>query len=190
MATQVKNDIDISAIKDEIRKELEAELKKQLSGDDYDEKDRPEAEYPWIVFSVDGTEYGVNSKYVLSIEILGEITPLVDAKSYSPGITKSRGEMIELIDLRALFGLGDYVSAKSEGNQSDTFMMVVIEVDDKKRGMIVDQVIAVEYITEFEDGALSGSDGENTSQYISKIAKREKIDKTLLIISPDNLRML
>jgi len=49
---------------------------------------------------------------VLSIEFLGEITPIVEAQSHCPGIARSRGNMIELMDSRALFGLGNYVSAK------------------------------------------------------------------------------
>jgi hypothetical protein len=78
------------------------------------ERERAEIEYPWILFSLLDTAYSINSKYVLSIEILGEITPIVDAAHYSPGITESRGEMIELIDMLALFGTGTYLDGKAE----------------------------------------------------------------------------
>ena len=168
-------------LKAELRAELKAELQKELLGDDT-EQERSESEYPWIVFALDGTEYGINSKYVLSIEIVGEITPIVDAQSHCPGITRSRGNMIELLDLRALFGLGDYLSVKS-GRNDDRYMMVVIETEGVKRGVIVDQIVSVEYITEFMSGVVGDSAGTMTTRYVSKIAKREKSDSPVLIFN-------
>ena len=75
---------------EKLRDELKEELRRELMGEE-SEDERTEADYPWIVFGVDGTEYGINSKNVLSTEIIGEITPMVDAPSHSPGITRSRG---------------------------------------------------------------------------------------------------
>jgi purine-binding chemotaxis protein CheW len=67
----------------------------------------PEAalDYPWVLFGVEGVTYGIYSTYVLSIEILGAVTPLVDTPAYMRGVTNFRGDMIQLIDLRSLFGL-------------------------------------------------------------------------------------
>ena len=110
MSSEIINEIDAATkeeLMEELRRELKEELRRELLGEDTAEE-RSEREYPWIVFALDGTEYGVNSKYVLSIEIIGNITPIVDAASHCPGITQSRGDMIDLLDLRALFGLGDY----------------------------------------------------------------------------------
>ncbi|MCL1820133.1 MAG: chemotaxis protein CheW [Oscillospiraceae bacterium] len=151
--------------------------------------ERSEAEYPWIVFALDGTEYGINSKYVLSIEIVGEITPIVDAQHHCPGITRSRGNMIELLDLRALFGVGDYLSAKSDSHD-DRYMMVVIETEGIKRGVIVDQIVSVEYITRFEDGVVDKTEGALSSRYVSRVARREKSDSTVLIFNADILSEL
>jgi len=141
------------------------------------------ADYPWIIFDINGTEYGINSKYVLSIEMIGEITPIIDAPNHCPGIIHSRGDMIELLDLRVLFGLGSYASA-GYGDQNDRYMMVVVETGHMKRGIVVDQIVSVEYITRFEANVMGS---ENVSGYISQIAKREKLDKALLIIRPESL---
>jgi len=170
---------------DELTEELREALRGEYFHVDYDE-DHPERDYPWIIFELDGTEYGINSKNVLSIEIIGEVTPIVDSQSYCPGITRSRGEMIELLDLRALFGLGDYISAKSNSGD-DRYMMIVTETRSVKRGMIVDNIVSVEYITQFEPGILGKSDGALKSKYVSQIAKREKLSHPVLIISADNL---
>ena len=148
-----------------------------------------EQNYPWIVFALDGTEYGINSKYVLSIEILGKITPIVDAPGHCPGITQSRGKMIELIDLRSLFGLGNYVSAKAD-SKDDRYMMIVVETDDVKRGVIVDQIVSVEYITQFVESVAGVNNAARSSQYIRQIAKREKLDSPVLIIKPESLSEL
>ena len=186
MSDSVKKDlenIDIEELKELLRQELRAEL---LSGEL--EEERSEKDYPWIIFSVDNTEYGVNSKNVLSIEIIGKITPIVDAAHYCPGITKSRGDMIDLLDLRALFGLGDYVSAKGSGD--DSIMMMVIETGDKKRGVIVDEIVSVEYISNFLDDVVNDSDGAINSQYIREVATREKLDSPVLILDPESLNAL
>jgi len=142
--------------------------------------------FPWLVFGLNGTEYGVNSKHVRSIEILDEITPIVDAAPYCPGITRSRGDLIELLDLRALFGLGDYTSVEANG-QSDRHMMVVTETDNIKRGMLVDKIVSVEYITEFDSNFAENVNGTVSSKYISHIARREKLDTPVLIIKPESL---
>jgi len=153
------------------------------------EEERSEHNYPWIVFALDGTEYGINSKYVLSIEIIGRITPIVDAQLHCPGITQSRGEMIELVDLRALFGLGDYMSIKA-GGKEDPYMMIVVETEGIKRGIIVDQIVSVEYISKFVEGVVSDSNGAISSHYVHQIARREKLDSPVLIIKPESLSEL
>jgi len=177
----------LDELKERLRNELREELTRELLGEELEEE-RSEKDYPWIVFAVDGTEYGVNSKYVLSIEIIGEITPIVDASNHCPGITQSRGDMIDLLDLRALFGLGDFASAKSE--EDDRVMMMVIETGDKKRGVIVDEIVSVEYITNFIEGVVSETAGAVTSQYIREVATREKLDSPVLILNPESLNSI
>ena len=181
-------DLSVDELKEKLRNELKEELRRELLGEET-EDERSEKDYPWIVFAVDGTEYGINSKNVLSIEIIGEITPIVDAAHHCPGITQSRGDMIDLLDLRALFGLGDYVSAKTADD--DRVMMMVIETGDKKRGVIVDEIVSVEYITNFIDGVVNETaQGAVTSQYIREVATREKLDSPVLILNPEALNAL
>ncbi|MCL1829387.1 MAG: chemotaxis protein CheW [Oscillospiraceae bacterium] len=166
-------------------KEISA-AEEQTESDFYGEEEQNGKDYPWIVFSLDGVEYGVNSKFVLSIEILGEITPIADTHACCPGITRSRGDMIELLDLRALFGMGGYRFTASDGADVRQ-MMVVIETDGVKRGVIVDRVVSVEYVAQFIDSAVNAGKGGISSKYISRIAKREKAAGPLLIIDTESL---
>jgi len=117
------------------------------------EQERTAIDYPWILFALSDTAYSINSKYVLSIEILGEITPIVDAQHYSPGITESRGEMIELVDMHSLFGSGNYLDGKGD---DAVCMMIVTEIEGVKRAIIVDEILAVEHIKELADNAACG----------------------------------
>jgi len=178
--------MDLEALKEIMRNELREELTRELLGEE-PEEERSEKDYPWIVFSVDSTEYGVNSKYVLSIEIIGEITPIVDAGPHCPGITRSRGDMIDLLDLRALFGLGDYVSAKA--SDDDRVMMMVVETGDKKRGVIVDEIVSVEYISNFLGSVVNDTHGAD-SRYIREVATREKLDSPVLILNHEAINTL
>ena len=164
----------------EVAKKLSETLELEL------EEERAETEYPWILFSLDNIAYGINSKYVLSIEILSKITPIVDAPHYSPGITQSRGEMIELTDMLALFGTGDYRSAKQDGSESVT-MMIVTEIGGIKRGLLVDEILAVEHISNFDENIMGNREDMLTSQYVSRIAKRDKTNDPVLILNTENL---
>ena len=150
------------------------------------ELERAETDFPWILFALNDTAYSISSRYVLSIEILGEITHIVDAPHYSPGITESRGEMIELVDMLALFGSGNYLQGK-EDNKDAVSMMIVTEVNNVKRGIIVDEILAVEHITRFDENIMGDKENALTSQYISKIAKRDKSDEPVLILDMDYL---
>lgn len=178
--------MDIEQIREVLRVQMEKEVRKELLGEE-DLADRKEEDYPWIVFSLNKQEYAINSMYVLSLELLGETTNIVDAPHFCPGITSSRGEMIELLDLRALFGRGDFLSEIADPDSS--VMMMVIETGNKKRGMLVDEVASVEYITNFVGGG-EGSSRAIKSQYVREVATREKLDTPVLIINQEALKLL
>jgi len=184
MTTQAVSPVLLEELKKQLQEELREEMRRELFGET-SEQDRPDTDYPWIVFSLDQTEYGINSKYVLSIEILKEVTPIVDAQCYCPGITESRGELIELLDLRTLFNLGDYITAKHQDGD-DRCMMAVIETQGVKRGMIVDHIVAVEYLDDFVSTDF-GKARASTSKYILQVAKRERGENMVLILNADAL---
>lgn len=131
------------------------------------------ADFPWVLFSINDVIYGIFSTHVLSIEILSKSTPLVNSPHYSRGITNFRGEMISLIDLRALFGL-------PSGNQTEDSreMMIVLEVDGVVKGILVDGIIAVEYV----ERMLEMPGLTEKTQYVRNLGKREKDNSTIQII--------
>ena len=135
-------------------------------------------DFPWVLFSVGDVVYAIFSKHVLSIEILNATTPLVDSPIYVRGITNFRGDMISLIDLRMLFGLPPNVL---DGDSRE--MIVVLEVDGVVKGIIVDEIVSVEYV----DRMLEMPGLTEMTQYIRNLGKREKDNSTIQIIDEEKI---
>ena len=144
-----------------------------------------ENDLPWTLFTLNGTAYGISNRHVLSMDILSEVTHVVDAPPYCPGVTCFRDEVIELMDMRARFGLGDYLSAKSD--RLKPAMMIVTNLNNVHRGFIVDEIIGVEHITRFANGVMSGKESAVASQHVKKIARREKTDEPVFILEIQSL---
>jgi chemotaxis signal transduction protein len=165
----------------EILKILEETLDNELN------QGLSESDYQWIIFSIDGIVYGINSKFVMSIESLGAVTHVIDYPAYSPGFTYSREKKIDLVDLRVLFGSGDYISAKVT-NPEAGIMMLVVELDGEKKGLIVDKKIESEHVHDFEKTACR--EGSTEPKFVNEVARREKTNEPVLILRPETFTQL
>ena len=56
--------------------------------------------FPWALFKIAGSIYGISCEKVLSIIILNDVTSLPNAPDYIRGVINPRGKIIPLIDLR------------------------------------------------------------------------------------------
>ncbi len=62
------------------------------------------SELPWLIFTLNGNAYAVNSKYVNGIEMLPDvITPLPYSPDIYRGLVERRGEVYPLLDMRRVF---------------------------------------------------------------------------------------
>ena len=165
----------------------DVDISSDLSGDSAEPGKT--ADFPWVLFSVNNVVYAVFSTHVLSIEILGDSTPLVNSPAYSRGITNFRGDMIALIDIRTLFCLPTREErARAEGGDpaydaEQRDMVVVLEVDGVVKGIIVDDIVSVEYINRILD--MEGLD-QNT-EFIKRLGKREKVNSTVQMIDEEKI---
>jgi purine-binding chemotaxis protein CheW len=66
---------------------------------------RPTEALQLISFRVAGETYALDSRYVLELCRLGELTPLPQAEPWVAGLTAWRGELLLIADLRVLVGL-------------------------------------------------------------------------------------
>lgn len=66
---------------------------------------RPAESLQIVTFTVVGETYGLESRYVLELGRLGDLTPLPRAEPWVAGLTAWRGELLLIADLRLLIGL-------------------------------------------------------------------------------------
>lgn len=68
-------------------------------------KNLTDSELPWLIFTLSGNAYAVNSKYVNGIEMKSErITPLPKAPDVYCGMVERRGEVYPILNMRKVFG--------------------------------------------------------------------------------------
>lgn len=135
-------------------------------------------DFPWVLFSIDSVVYAIFSTHVLSIEILNATTPLVNSPHYARGITNFRGDMISLIDLRSLFGL-----PPKQLDEDSREMIVVLEVGGVIKGIIVDEIVSVEYVERMME--MPGL--TEKTQYVRNLGKREKDNSTIQILDEEKI---
>ncbi len=117
-----------------------------------------------IGFSVGEEEYGIDIHSVKEVIVAGQITSLPRAPSFVKGVINLRGDVIPIVDLRDKLGLG--------GKQADgRFRIIVVEVEGKSIGMIVDSVsrvfrMAADQIDEAPDWI-----GGLTREYLRGVAR-------------------
>lgn len=89
-----------------------------------------------VTFTVNQEEYGLEILRVQEVVRLPHITRLPRAPIFIKGVINLRGNIIPIIDLREKFGLASM-------QYIDTTRVIIVEVMDKRIGMIVDNVSQV-----------------------------------------------
>lgn len=89
-----------------------------------------------VVFQLAGEFYGVDIHQVREIIRVPEITRVPRTPEFVEGVINLRGSVIPIIDLRKRFGF-------PEGGVEDDRRIVVVELEDKTLGVIVDAVSEV-----------------------------------------------
>jgi purine-binding chemotaxis protein CheW len=59
---------------------------------------------PFVLFELAGTTYGVRSRFVQQVEMIGHITPVPNALPSVEGVVLARGQVIPALNLRVRFG--------------------------------------------------------------------------------------
>jgi len=66
--------------------------------------DTAAAAEPFILFDLAGATYGVRSREIEQLEMVGAVTPVPNAPPYVDGVVSVRGQVIPVVSLRARFG--------------------------------------------------------------------------------------
>lgn len=59
---------------------------------------------PFILFDLAGATYGVRSREIQQLEMIGTITPVPNAPAFVDGVVSVRGQVIPVVNLRSRFG--------------------------------------------------------------------------------------
>lgn len=87
-----------------------------------------------IVFGLDGTRYAVPMKNVTEIDTLPRVTPVPHTPEFVRGVTNRRGEVVCVLDLRALLGM------EPAAPQPRQRILVMRTAGDHSAAMVVDEV--------------------------------------------------
>lgn len=143
----------------------------------YEEEDTQRGRF--LVFSVDGSIYGLPIRFVTEIVGIQPATRVPGTPGYVKGIINLRGRIIPLIDVRLRFG-------KQEIPYNDRTCIIVIDVDSVAVGLVVDKVSDVMTIG---DGQIApppaGGALGSENRYIEGIGKAG--DMVLLLLDAEKL---
>ncbi len=104
-----------------------------------------------VVFELGGEAYGVNVAQVQSILPMQKIAAVPGAPSFVEGVVNLRGAVIPVVDLRHRFDLSRPSNSNTEngGNAGrQKAVIVIVELEGLKIGLIVDKVTEVIKIAE------------------------------------------
>lgn len=131
-----------------------------------------------VSFVLGNEEFGVDILYVQEIIRTLQVTKVPNSPEYVEGVINLRGRVIPIIDLRSRFGMG-----KKEPDKNTR--IVVIEVDKKILGFIVDAVKEVIRIPkEITEAPPEITTGVN-SEYIKSVGKLD--DRLLILIDLEKI---
>ncbi|HWI40891.1 MAG TPA: chemotaxis protein CheW [Verrucomicrobiae bacterium] len=125
-----------------------------------------------VTFRLDREEFGVEIHSVQEIIRATDITPVPGAPSHVEGVINLRGKIIPVVNLRRRFGLG----AREKDDQE---RIVVVELGEKRLGMLVD---SVSQVLKIPAGVVEEIPEEATSLDHSYILGVGKLEDHLIII--------
>ena len=125
-----------------------------------------------ISFEVGNEEYGLDILGVKEVIRIREITRLPKAPSFVKGIINLRGDVIPIIDLRDKFGLENQ-------EYTDMTRVIVVDVDEKLVGMVVDAASQVVRIPADQIEPPPPIVGGLSTEYIRGVGK---LDERLVIL--------
>ncbi|KNY26298.1 chemotaxis protein CheW [Pseudobacteroides cellulosolvens] len=130
-----------------------------------------------VTFKLDNEEFAIKITDVQEINRMTEITKIPRAPYFIEGIVNLRGNIIPALDLRKLFGLSDQ-------EKTDSTRVIIVDVESKKTGIVVD---AVSEVLRFEKSYIEAppkilSSGIDT-EYIEGVGKLDSGKRMILILS-------
>ena len=139
------------------------------------EDERQMSEKQYVVFVLEGEYYGIEILNIQEITRYEAPTRIPNMPSYIQGIINLRGNIIPVINLRKRFNLGDI-------EVTDESRIIIVNIFDKKAGLLVDTVSQVTKISDDEIEPPQEITANCERKYIAGLAKKE--DKIIILLEP------
>ncbi|MDH4127561.1 MAG: chemotaxis protein CheW [Spirochaetota bacterium] len=144
----------------------------------YDDAKKKESLKQLVTFTINTEEYGLEILKVQEVVRLPHITRLPRAPIFIKGVINLRGNIIPIIDLREKFGM----EAKK---YSETTRVIIVEVAEKRIGMIVDNVSQVVRVNESDVAPPPPMISGITNEYLSGVVRLE--DRLIILLKVDDI---
>src|SRR6266571_6072415 len=89
-----------------------------------------------LVCSLGGERYAVETRHLRAVQWASGITPVPGTPGFVVGIVSVRGEIVTLLDLCAMIGLGTW-----SGDIAATCPVVLLGLPGLRAGLVVDEVL-------------------------------------------------
>ncbi|SKC64036.1 chemotaxis protein CheW [Maledivibacter halophilus] len=122
------------------------------------------SEKQYVIFKLETEEYGVDIMKVKEISEFKESTKVPNAPYFVDGIINLRGEIIPIINLKKRFKI-------SLGNVNSDTRIIVININDKNVGFVVDEASQVLRIKDDEIDVAPEIIAGVERQYITGVGK-------------------
>ncbi len=131
-----------------------------------------------VVFMMENEEFACSINNVKEVVKMVRVTPLPRSLDFVEGVINMRGEVIPVIDLRKRFAL-------AEAERTDENRIIIVEVQERMVGLIVDSVsevtrLPVEQIQEAPSQVAGGK-----TDLITGVGKIE--ERMLIILNLDRI---
>ena len=144
--------------------------RKPLEEDADLENEEDTLEGRFLTFRLANEDYGLEIRYVTEIIGIQKITDVPDMPGFVKGVINLRGKVIPVMDVRIRFGL-------SEREYDERTCIIVVNVEEKSVGLVVDKVNEVADIPkdQIEPPPSAGQGSCSYIQGIGKIGEEVKI---------------
>lgn len=118
----------------------------------------------YLTFILGEECYGIEIRYVTEIIGLQSITVIPEMPDYVKGIINLRGKIIPVLDVRVRF-------KKEAKSYNDRTCIIVVDIEERSIGLIVDSVAEVLTIPETDTVNPPQLNGGTSHRYIKRIGK-------------------
>ena len=138
-----------------------------------DEDSQDTMEDLYIIFFIDGREYGIEIRYLIEIIAFQPVTFVPNLPKYVKGVLNLRGKIIPVLDVRTRFGMPSI-------DYTENTCILILNFNNLSASLIVDGVKEVLRITKDNIEPSPGFEEANVERFVDSIGKSGDTLKILI----------